>query len=166
MIAEKTYVRTDENGAMRVGNSRVSLDSVVIGFQQGEAPETIQRSFPSLTLEEVYGAITYYLAHRAEVDAYLEQQEQLWDRLVAEQERNPTPAMQRLFALRTKLEEVAGLRGEPYAAALAIFKREQTARAAAGEISTEQANGLIRLLEMMHLSRDYRRPSGAGAPGA
>src|SRR5918911_843924 len=39
--------------------------------RDGAAPESIMRSFPLLTLEEVYGAITYYLSHQAEVDAYL-----------------------------------------------------------------------------------------------
>ena len=33
------------------------------------------QSFPTLTLEQVYGAITYYLSHRAEIDAYLAQEE-------------------------------------------------------------------------------------------
>ncbi|HEX9732409.1 MAG TPA: hypothetical protein VGG06_10530 [Thermoanaerobaculia bacterium] len=41
----------------------------------GQAPESIVRSFPLLSLEQVYGAITYYLAHREEVDAHLEQGE-------------------------------------------------------------------------------------------
>jgi len=55
-----------------VANTRVSLDSVVGVFLEGLAPETIvAECFPLLTLEQVYGAITWYLAHRSEVDAYL-----------------------------------------------------------------------------------------------
>ena len=50
MTADKTYVRVEDSGAMRVGSSRVSLDSVVIAFQNGEAPETIQRKFPAIGL--------------------------------------------------------------------------------------------------------------------
>lgn len=49
----------------------MSLDSVVYGFLEGQSAETIAQSFPVLTLEHVYGAIAYYLGHRAEVDAYL-----------------------------------------------------------------------------------------------
>ena len=53
-------------------NTRVSLDSVVVAFAQGLSPETIAgECFPTLTLEQVYGAIAYYLAHRTEIDAYL-----------------------------------------------------------------------------------------------
>ncbi len=59
----------------------VSLDSVVIAFQQGHSAETIQQLYPALSLEEVYGAIAYYLANRDEVHQYLERQEQLWDQV-------------------------------------------------------------------------------------
>jgi len=52
----------------------------VIAFQQGHSAETIQQLYPALSLEEVYGAIAFYLANRDEVDQYLERQEQLWDR--------------------------------------------------------------------------------------
>jgi uncharacterized protein (DUF433 family) len=51
-------VHVDEHGVMRVSNSRVMLDAVVAGFEQGHAPKTIQQQFPTLNLAEVYGAIT------------------------------------------------------------------------------------------------------------
>jgi uncharacterized protein (DUF433 family) len=66
----KDYV-TQLDGAYRITSTRVSLDSVVYAFLNGVSPESIQDSFPVLTLEQVYGAIAYYLAHQAEVDAYL-----------------------------------------------------------------------------------------------
>ena len=46
----------------------MSLDSIVYSFKSGDSPETIRQNFPSLTLEQVYGAITFYLAHEREVD--------------------------------------------------------------------------------------------------
>jgi uncharacterized protein (DUF433 family) len=66
----KEYVMQVE-GAYRVAGTRVSLDSVVYAFRRGASPESIQRSFPSLTLEQIYGAITFYLAHQEEIDQYL-----------------------------------------------------------------------------------------------
>jgi uncharacterized protein (DUF433 family) len=63
------------NGAYHVAGSRVSLDSIVYESRNGELPEAIRENFPSLSLEQVYGAITYYLAHRDEIDAYLKQGE-------------------------------------------------------------------------------------------
>ncbi|MCA1592594.1 MAG: DUF433 domain-containing protein [Acidobacteria bacterium] len=66
----KEYVVQFE-GAYRVAESRVSLDSVVYAFRRGASPESIQRSFPALALEQIYGAITFYLAHQEEIDQYL-----------------------------------------------------------------------------------------------
>jgi uncharacterized protein (DUF433 family) len=59
MTNSKSYVRSDESGALRIGNTKVSLDSVVYAFQQGHSAETIQQQYSSLSLEEIYGAITY-----------------------------------------------------------------------------------------------------------
>jgi len=66
------YVEQRDGGFYILGK-RISLDSVVYGFRNGDSPEAIHHSFPLLTLEEIYGAITFYLGHRAEIDAYLEQ---------------------------------------------------------------------------------------------
>ena len=66
----KEYVELKE-GAYRVGGTRVSLDSVVYEFQDGASPECIQKSYPALTLEQVYGAIAYYLANQETIDQYL-----------------------------------------------------------------------------------------------
>lgn len=52
--------------------TRVSLDSVVYGFLNGDSAETIRDNFPSLNLAQVYGAITYYLEHHTEIDRYLQ----------------------------------------------------------------------------------------------
>lgn len=66
---------TQTQGAYRISGTRVSLDSVVYAFLSGLSPESIIDSFPMLTLEQVYGAITYYLAHQDDIDAYLRQGE-------------------------------------------------------------------------------------------
>ena len=66
----KEYVEKRDD-AYWVAGTRVSLDSVVYAFHRGASPESIQRSFPLLMLEQVYGAITFYLARQREIDAYL-----------------------------------------------------------------------------------------------
>ena len=76
----KEYIELRDGGYYITGK-RISLDSVIYAFRRGAAPESILRSFPLLTLEEIYGAITYYLAHRQEVDAYLEQEEVEFEKL-------------------------------------------------------------------------------------
>ena len=60
------------DGVHIVSGSRVSLDSIVYAFLSGQSVEAIAQAFPVLSLEQVYGAITYYLGHRDDVDRYLE----------------------------------------------------------------------------------------------
>ena len=66
----KDYVE-NVHGGYRVAGSRVSLDSIVYAFLRGESPDGITESFPALSLEQVYGALAFYLAHRDAIDAYL-----------------------------------------------------------------------------------------------
>jgi uncharacterized protein (DUF433 family) len=99
MIGSKIYVREGSGGVLKVGSLGVSLDSVVIAFEQGHSAETIHQLYPALSLEEVYGAIAFYLANREEVERYLERQDQLWDQLRQVAERNPSQVIQRLRAL-------------------------------------------------------------------
>ena len=63
-----------QHGVYRITCTRVSLDSIVYAWWAGQSAETIAQSFPVLTLEQIYGAITFYLAHKEEIDRYLEQQ--------------------------------------------------------------------------------------------
>jgi uncharacterized protein (DUF433 family) len=71
-ILSKPYIEQRDAGYWIEG-TRISLDSVVYSFLNGEAPESVAQNFPLLSLEQVYGAITFYLANRAIVDAYLEE---------------------------------------------------------------------------------------------
>jgi len=66
-------------GCYFVRGSRVSLDSIVYGLNEGGSPEAIRDSFPTLSLEQVRGAIDYYSAHRAEVDQYLKEGRELFE---------------------------------------------------------------------------------------
>jgi uncharacterized protein (DUF433 family) len=69
-------------GGFYVAGTRVSLDSIVYSFKAGDSPETIRQNFSSLTLEQVHGAIAFYLAHDREVDDNIRQGEAEIDRLV------------------------------------------------------------------------------------
>jgi uncharacterized protein (DUF433 family) len=74
--AEAPPIREDADGALRVGKSRVLLELVIRGFQDGATPETIVQRYSTLALPDVYAVITYYLRHRSEIEAYLAQREQ------------------------------------------------------------------------------------------
>jgi uncharacterized protein (DUF433 family) len=73
-----------QEGAYRICGTRGSLDSIVYAFLRGAAPEGIAESFPVLTLEEVYGAIAYYLGHQREIDAHLQDGEREFQALPPE----------------------------------------------------------------------------------
>ena len=96
----KTYVRVDESGVMRVGTSRVMLDSIVASFEQGHSAETIQQQYPALSLEEVYGTIAWCLARADEVAQYLQRQQAVWDQWREKAAEQPSPVIQRLLLSR------------------------------------------------------------------
>ena len=88
-MGAKSYVEYHEGGYW-VAGTRVSLDSLVYAFREGHTAESLAQSFPVLTLEQVYGAITYYLAQQEVIDAYLQQQEADYARLQQEfRQRDP-----------------------------------------------------------------------------
>lgn len=101
MLAFPTAVnvplRTEE-GVIRIGKSRVTLQAVIADFHRGASPEEIAHHFPALTLTEVYLVIGYYLHNRDEVDEYIRQQ-----RDMAEQARQEYQAAYPNDALRTRL---------------------------------------------------------------
>ena len=65
-------LRQDTDGVIRVGPTRVTLDTVVAAFRQGATAEEIRLRYPAVELADVYEVIGYYLRHRAVVDGYLE----------------------------------------------------------------------------------------------
>lgn len=80
---------TTEFGTIRVGSSRVSLDSVVYHYEQGATAERIAESFPSLNLADIYAVIAYYLANRESVEEYLRRQAAEADALQQQIESDP-----------------------------------------------------------------------------
>jgi len=74
--AEPTPLDVNADGFVRVGGTRVTLDTVVAAFNQGATPEEIVFQYPSLQLADVYAAISYYLRHQQDVEVYLKQRQQ------------------------------------------------------------------------------------------
>jgi len=68
---EPVPLREDSDGVIRVGGTRVSLDTVLTAYRQGSTPEQIAEDYSSLDIADVYAAIAYYLRHREEVEEYL-----------------------------------------------------------------------------------------------
>lgn len=104
--AEPVPIRIDDTGVARIGNTRVTLETVIITFWQGASPEEIAHRYPSLKLAEVYAVISYYLHNRDEVDRYVEQAERESEAVRREYESrfDPTGIRERLLARRQPQE--------------------------------------------------------------
>ena len=77
-----------EDGVLRVTGSRVTLDSIVAQFKTGATAEQIQEDYPSVTLNDIYSLIAYYLQHSRAVEDYLREQAQAATEVRGELERN------------------------------------------------------------------------------
>jgi uncharacterized protein (DUF433 family) len=92
----------DAHGVVRVGNTRVTLDTVIAAFADGATAEEIAQQYPSLYLADVYSVIGYYLRHTADVDAYLHQRRVQQDAVRQQNEArfDPQGVRERLLARR------------------------------------------------------------------
>ena len=68
----KPYVEK-KDGNYWIAGTRISLDSIIYSFLAGESPETIALNFPPLSLEQVYGTITFHLANQETIDSHIKQ---------------------------------------------------------------------------------------------
>jgi uncharacterized protein (DUF433 family) len=95
-------LEADREGVLRVGGTRVTLDTVVDAFREGATPEEIVQQYPSLSLADVYAVIGYYLQQQPEVEAYLRQRRQQAARVREQNEAryDPQGIRDRLLARR------------------------------------------------------------------
>jgi uncharacterized protein (DUF433 family) len=95
---------TTADGTVVVGQTRVTLETVITSFKQGAIAEEIAEQFSSLDLADVYAVISYYLRHQSEVEAYLLQQAQRSQAVRQENERRfPSVGLRdRLLARRAQ----------------------------------------------------------------
>ncbi len=104
--ADRPPLRMDEGGAVRVGQSRISLDLIVEQYENGISPEDMIRAYNTLVLADVYAVIAYYLRHRDEVRTYLkrraEEAEALRTKMEAE---HPRIGREELLARRSAREK-------------------------------------------------------------
>lgn len=97
--ADTAPLRTNDDGIVYIGQSRVTLTTIIAAFHRGDSPEQIVDSFDVLSLADVYAVIAYYLKHRDEVDAYIQEQKQSATHLQQELEAKQPD----MFSLRKRL---------------------------------------------------------------
>jgi uncharacterized protein (DUF433 family) len=72
LVAEPPPLQVDEDGIVRVGGTRVTLDTVIGAYKDGATAEEIAEDYDALSLADVHAVLSYYMRHTAEVEAYLE----------------------------------------------------------------------------------------------
>ncbi len=105
IVAEPAPLEVSADGVIRVGKTRVTLDTLITAFLEGATAEEIVEQYPSLQLSDVYLSLGYYLRHKTEVDAYLlERQHRAVEvRQEVEKRFNPLGVRDRLLARRNQL---------------------------------------------------------------
>jgi uncharacterized protein (DUF433 family) len=85
---------------IRIKGTRVGIETVLDDYLNATSPEEIAVRYPTLSLEQVYATITFYLHNQREINQYLERWRRYADHAWQQQQLHPTPAIQRLQALK------------------------------------------------------------------
>lgn len=106
---QANLLTTTPGGLVRITGTRVPLETVVRAFYAGATPKEIAQDFPSVTLTQVYVVLAYFLAHRAEVDAYVVERTTLSVAAHAPHEAqcSPVGVRARLLARQSAVEDAA-----------------------------------------------------------
>lgn len=106
ITAESAPLNINADGVMLVGNTRVTLDTVVAVFNQGTTAEEIVYRYPSLNLADVYATVAFYLNHQSDVEAYLQRRQQQSKEIRIENQRkfDPQGLRDRLLARKAQRE--------------------------------------------------------------
>ena len=92
-------------GDIRIKGHRIGIETVLYEhIHNARTPEEIQQTYPTLTLDEVYATILYYLHNREQVSKYLTDWLEYCRKAEEEHDRNPSPARQRLLRIKAQLD--------------------------------------------------------------
>jgi uncharacterized protein (DUF433 family) len=71
-------------GKPRIAGTRIRVQDIVFWTEEGRSPDEIVRSFPHLTLADVYAALAYYHDNRIVIDEHIREDDTMVSRLKAE----------------------------------------------------------------------------------
>jgi uncharacterized protein (DUF433 family) len=110
IVAEQPPLVKDADGVIRVGDTRVTLDTLVSAFEEGATAEEIVYQYPTLNLADVYAVLGYYLQRQAEVDTYLQRRRQQAQVVRESNEARYAPQgiRERLLARRSERDVTSG----------------------------------------------------------
>lgn len=85
----KIPLRLLPSGTVRVTGTGVTLEAIVVSHRAGHDPKKIQDDFPALDLADIYLVIGYCLRHKDEIDQYMKEYEEDWDKFEEEMLAEP-----------------------------------------------------------------------------
>ena len=92
---------------IRLKGTRIGIETILYRFiHQCQTPEEIARTYPTLTLEQIYATILYYLHDREKVSAYLKDWLEWSHRVREEQKRNPPPFLGKLRKIKAERDRM------------------------------------------------------------
>lgn len=74
-VTDTIPLHTDEHGSIRIGKSRITLDTIIETYKMGATIEELAQNFPTLAVADIMYTVGYYLRHTEEVETYLAEQE-------------------------------------------------------------------------------------------
>lgn len=89
---------------IRIKGTRIGIEIVIEQFLNGADPREIQRQYPTLSLEQIYATITYYLLNKEQTDVYIAEGIKQAEAAYEEQLKNPSPGVKRLMKIKAELE--------------------------------------------------------------
>jgi len=100
---------TDDD--IRIKGTRVSIETVLDDYiHRGQSPEAIAQNYPSVTLEQVYATILYYLHNKEAVSKYLEKWIEYCLKSEQEYDKNPPPFVIRLRQVKAEREAAKSMK--------------------------------------------------------
>ena len=76
----------DAHGTLRVGGTRVTLETLLGKYALGDSIEGLHEGFPTVPLSELHAVVCYYLRNRPELDTWLAFKTAEWERIRADDE--------------------------------------------------------------------------------
>jgi len=93
---------------IRIKGSRIGIESVLYEYiYREQSPKSINEKFPTLTLEQIYATILYYLHNHEKIEAYITDWLEWGKKMREEQRRNPPPVVVRLRNLKARRQKTA-----------------------------------------------------------
>ncbi|CAN2039593.1 DUF433 domain-containing protein [Candidatus Magnetomoraceae bacterium gMMP-15] len=100
MITMNEYFDFLDTDDIRIKGTRVGIETVLDDYMNAMSPEEIAIRYPTLTLEQVYATITFYLHNQQEIDQYLKRWHNYTESAWHDQQQHPTPAIKRLMRIK------------------------------------------------------------------